>query len=223
MRLLRLLVLPLLFSLSALVHADVQANEDWSLARDRDGIKVWTRLLPDFPIREFKAVVTVKSTLSGLVNLILDTDHADRWVYRTDRITVLKRDDAKGTFLIRVETDFPWPLSDRDAVLEGQIVQDEKTGVVTVRSHAQASGLYPLNPDFVRMADMDGTWIFRPLGQGMVEVTMIGRADPAGHIPASAVNLIIHETPYRTLQGLRKVIGDVRYQKTPMPQIRDMP
>lgn len=219
MSLLKFLLLPLLLSLSLFASAD----EDWSLARDRDGIKVWTRMPDDFPIREFKAVVTVKSTLSGLVNLILDTDHADRWVYRTDRITILKRDEAKGSFVIRVETDFPWPLTDRDAVVEGQILQDEKTGVVTVRSHAQAAGLYPVNPDFVRMADMDGTWIFRPLGQGQVEVTMFGRADPGGHIPASAVNLIIHETPYRTLQGLRKVISDPRYQKTPLAQIRDIP
>jgi hypothetical protein len=33
---------------------------------------------------------------------------------------------------------------------------------------------------------------------------MIGRANPSGNIPFGVVNLIIHETPYRTLLGLRR-------------------
>lgn len=207
-----LLMLPAVF---------VQADENWSLARDRDGIRVWTRDIPGYPIRGFKAVVTVKSTLSGLINLIMDTGSADQWIYRTRRIDVLKQDDVQGSFLIQVETDFPWPLTDRDVVIEGLITQDEKTGSVTVQSHSVALPAYPPREDFVRMPDMNGNWVFRPVGQGMVEVTMSGRADPGGRIPSGVINLIIHETPWRTLQGLRELIANPRYQKAVLPQIRE--
>lgn len=205
-------------ALLLLASVGSQASE-WELARDRNGIKVWTRDEPGYPIRAFKAVTTVDSSLSGLVNLIMDTDRVSEWAYRILRVEVLARDDAAATFVIRTETDFPWPLSNRDVVLAGQIVQDEKTRVVMIRSRSTAQ--YPVNPEFVRMPDMVGDWVFRPLGDGKVEVTMIGRANPSGNIPFGVVNLIIHETPYRTLLGLRQVIGAERYQRSRLKQIRE--
>lgn len=204
-----------------LCSLQARADDDWSPALDSDGIKVWTRPVTGHPIRAFKAVTVVKSSLSGLINLIMDTENADKWVYRTMRVEVLQRDDDKQTFVIRVETDFPWPLTNRDTVVAGQISQDERTGIVSVRSHSTPPGQYPEDPDFVRMPDLEGNWTFRPLGQGLVEVTMSGRADPGGHIPAGVVNLLIYETPYRTLRGLRREIGAARYQKSHMPQIRE--
>ncbi len=50
---------------------------------------------------------------------------------------------------------------------------------------------------------------------------MTGHADPGGNIPISAVNLLIQEYPYNTLKGLRKIIGDDRYQKSQFPNIRE--
>ena len=192
------------------------------LARDCKGVKVWTRDEPGFPISAFKAVTVVDSSLSGLVSLIMDTDRINLWAYRIMRIEVLARDDVASTFVIRTETDFPWPLTNRDVVLAGQVSQDEKSRTVTVRSRSTPAGQYPSHPDFLRMPEMIGDWIFRPLGGGKVEVTMIGRANPAGNIPYGVVNLIIHETPYQTLIGLRKIIGQERYQRARLSQIREL-
>ncbi len=195
--------------------------EDWSLALDSHDIRVWTRAIPDYPIREIRAETTVKSSLNGLLALLMDTDNAARWIYRTDRIDLLKRDDVSGSFLIHVMTDFPWPLTDRDAVVEGKITQEESSGIISVTSRALSSSSYPPSADFVRMPDMEGSWTFQPLGDGRVKVVMSMRADPGGNIPAAVINLIIHETPYRTLRGLRKVIGEPRYQNARLPQIRE--
>lgn len=194
---------------------------DWELAVDSHEIRVWTRTIPDYPIREIRAETIVKSTLNGLVALLMDTGSAARWIYRTDRIDLLKRDDASGSFLIHVMTDFPWPLTDRDAVVEGRITQEPGSGIISVSSHAAPLSIYPATKDFVRMPDMEGGWTFQPLDQGQVKVIMTMRANPGGNIPAAVINLIIHETPYRTLRGLRQVIGEPRYQNARMPQIRE--
>src|SRR6218665_1930136 len=126
---------------------------DWQLAVDSHDVRVWTRTIPDYPIREIRAETTVKSTLNGLVALLMDTDSAARWIYRTDRIDLLKRDDASGSFLIHIMTDFPWPLTDRDAVVEGRITQDASSGMIAVSSHAVTVSAYPATKDFVRMPD----------------------------------------------------------------------
>jgi hypothetical protein len=201
--------------------AQAMPEERWELATDRDGIRVWTREVPGSPLRAFKATMVVRSSLSGLINLIMDTDSAPRWVYRTDRIQVLKRDDARGSFVIRVETDFPWPLSDRDVVVAGQVAQDERTGTVSIISRSVTGPEYPPDPSFVRMPEMEGSWIFRPLGAEMVEVTMLGRADPSGAIPPGVVNLIIDVTPFETMRAMRRMLADPRYQRTPVPMIRE--
>lgn len=196
---------------------------EWELARDRKGIKVWTKEEPGYPIRAFKAVTVVESSLTGLVTLIMDTDRVDQWAYRVMRIEVLSRDDDAGTFVIRTETDFPWPLTNRDVVLVGKVSQDDKSRVVTIRSRSTPPGQYPLHPDFLRMPDMVGDWILRPLPGGRVEVTMIGRANPSGNVPFGVVNLIIHETPYLTLLGLRDMISNERYRNAPrLKQIREL-
>lgn len=211
----------LVFSFLAFLLAASARASDWELALDRHEVRVWTRTIPGYPIRELRAETTVKSTLNGLVALLMDTDNAARWIYRTDRIDLLKRDDASGSFLIRVMTDFPWPLTDRDAVVEGRITQDAGTGVISVSSRAVTLNAYPAMEDFVRMPDMEGTWTFQPLGQGQVRVVMTMRADPGGNIPAAVINLIVHETPYRTLRELRKVIVEPRYQNARLPQIHE--
>jgi hypothetical protein len=61
----------------------------------------------------------------------------------------------------------------------------------------------------------------KPLGHGEVEVTMIGLADPAGSLPSGAVNLLIHETPYRTLQGMRSAVSAAVYQQVRASQIQE--
>lgn len=217
------MLLKKMFAFLMLMAATNVMAAEWELARDRKGIKVWTREEPGYPIRAFKAVTVVESSLTALVTLIMDTDRVDQWAYRVMRIEVLARDDDAGTFVIRTETDFPWPLSNRDVVLVGKVSQDERSRVVTIRSRSAATGQYPLHPDFLRMPDMVGDWIFRPLSGGRVEVTMIGRANPSGNIPFGVVNLIIHETPYLTLLGLRELISDERYRNAPrLKQIREL-
>lgn len=193
----------------------------WEGGKESDGIRVWTREVPGSPVRAFKATMVVKTTLSGLVNLIQDTENARRWVYSTDRIAMVKQDVEKGSFVVRAQMNFPWPLTDRDVYVAGQVVQDERTLAVTINSRGVSGPEYPVDPNYVRMPSMEGTWLFRPLAGGMVEVTMIGHADPSGHIPPGIVNMLLDMTPRKTLEGMRRLLPEPRYQKSPVPQIRE--
>lgn len=206
--------------LPAVAGACGPQERDLTEAVNRDGVRVWTCLIPDEPLRGFRAVTVVRSSLSGLVALLLDTQAAPQWVFRTDRIELLRRDDQAGTFTVRAETDF-WPLQDRDVVINGRVAQDPDTLVVTIDSQSAPAGYYPIRDEFVRMPQMRGHWQFRPLGNGLVEVTMSGIANPGGAIPGFLVNLVIHETPYRTLLGLRRLVGQPRYQQAHIPGIRE--
>lgn len=189
------------------------------LVLDKQGVKVWSYQVPNSPLSGFKAITTVRSNLSGLVNLISDTQSASRWIYRTKEVELLQRNDADMTFAVRVITDFPWPFKDREALVAGKIVQDPNT--LRVRIDSSSITTFPPRPGCLRMPVVEGSWIFRPLGDGQVEVTMTGHADPGGMIPSSMVNLLIQEHPYNTLRGLRKMVVEDKYQHSRFPGIHE--
>ena len=201
--------------------ANDETNQSSKLILDKNNIKIWSYKVPKSPLSGFIATTTVKSSLSGLVSLITDTQNANRWLYRTSRIDVLARDDGQQFFTIRVITDVPWPLTDREALVDVRITQD-KTGRVRIDSNESVNAnKYAVADCCLRMPMVKGYWLFKPVGNGMVEVTMSGHADPGGMIPKGLVNFLIQEHPYNTLQGLRRVIGDTSYQKAQYPHIVD--
>lgn len=205
-----------------IVWAD-DAPMDLKLVLDKQNIKIWSYQVPKSSLYGFKAVTTVKSTLAGLVGLITDTEHANRWLYRTSEIDVLQRSENNQAFTIRVVTDFPWPFTDREALVDVRIAQDSKTAKVRIDSSESPNAAnYPVKNCCLRMPMVQGYWSFKPLANGMVEVTMSGHADPGGRIPATAVNFLIQEHPYNTLKGLRKIIGEPSYQKLQYAYIHEL-
>lgn len=194
-------------------------SPDMKLVLNKNGIKVWAYRVSNSPLYGFKAVTTVKSSLAGVVALVADTDAAPRWLYRTSEVEALKRDDQNMTFTVRVVTDFPWPFKDREAVVAGKISQDPNN--LSVRVDSNSVGSYPLHEGYLRMPEVQGSWIFKPIGQGQVEITMTGHADPGGYLPASLINLLIQEHPYNSLLGLREIIGESRFQTVRVANIRE--
>ena len=75
--------------------------KNMKLILDKQGIKIWSYQLPDSPYYGFKAVTTVKSSLTGMVALITDTESADQWLYRTKEVVALSREDDDRNFTVR--------------------------------------------------------------------------------------------------------------------------
>lgn len=193
--------------------------QDMQLVLDKQGIRVWSYAVPGSPLQGFKAVTTVRGNLGSVVGLIADTEAATRWLYRTSEVETLQRNDEDMSFVVRVVTDFPWPFKDREAVVSGRISQDPRT--MAVRIDSNSVGGYSTRPGNLNMPVVQGSWLFRPLGHGMVEVTMTGHADPGGNLPPSLVNLLIQEHPYNSLKALKAVIAEPRFQAMRVESIRE--
>jgi hypothetical protein len=164
-------------------------------------------------------VTTVKSSLTGAVAMVMDTQAANRWLYRTLAVEPIQLQNNNMDFLIRVVSDFPWPFKDREAIVKGKIVQDSHSHYVTIES--QSLDDYPIRDGYERMPKVEGGWLFRPLGNGHVEVTMTGHADLGGAVPAVIVNLLIQEHPYQSLLAMRKIIGESRFQSARLVDVKE--
>lgn len=202
----------LLLAGALLLPGAAMAEPAWKLALNRGGVQVWKRPEPGSAVVAFRAETIVTSSLSGLLNLFYDLDAAPQWLDSTHRVVALQRNDVRHEYMMLVETILPWPLKNRDVVIAGQWKQDPLSKAVYMHGMGMPKGSYPENPEYLRYYNLRSDWSFIPVGNGQVRVVMEGHAEPAGNLPAWSINMLIHESPFKTVTNLRNIISSRRYQ-----------
>jgi hypothetical protein len=209
--------------LSLVSSVAVQAAPDLSkakLALNKNGIKVWTYQTANNPAFNYRATTIVNTSLSSAAAVILDTDSLIKWVPYVSDVNVIERNEAAGTFILRMQLDFPFPLQDRDIVVQGKISQNND-GTVIINNHAIVDNRVPLRQDVIRLQQYEGDWTLKPLGANKVEVTTTGYANPGGAIPLSIANRFVQQQPYQMLGSMKKYVKNPRYQNMQVSFIRD--
>ena len=193
----------ILMTCAVAMFATAQAKplDNAKLSMNKNNIKVWTYQNSQNPVFLYKAETIYDTPLEKAVGLILDVDHAVKWVPYMGSVKVLSRDDKKGEFLLYMVLDFPFPLKDRDLVVQGKIVKDAQ-GVISIKNKAIDKG-YAKNPDYVRLTHYEGDWSFQKLANNKVKVSTYGYANPEGSFPLTFVNKFGQQQPYQMLQKMK--------------------
>ena len=182
---------------------------DWTLKKDKDGIQVYTRPDPGSPLDEFKGTVELTARLSSLVKLIRDTNHAEEWMHSSGGIEVIKTINPQQQ-IIRNITLSPWPVSNRDVILKTFYYQDPETRIVTFELHS-LQNYTPERAGFVRIPRLEGKWTFKPLTQGIVQVSYQLKMDPGGSIPGWLARSTSLDIPFTTLRKMRETLENPIY------------
>jgi hypothetical protein len=193
----------ILMTCAVAMFATAQAKplDNAKLSMNKNNIKVWTYQNSQNPVFLYKAETIYDTPLEKAVGVILDVDHAVKWVPYMGSVKVLSRDDKKGEFLLYMVLDFPFPLKDRDLVVQGKMVKDAQ-GVISIKNKAIDKG-YAKNPDYVRLTHYEGDWSFQKLANNKVKVSTYGYANPEGSIPLTFVNMFVQQQPYQMLQKMK--------------------
>lgn len=194
----------------------------WRLVSDKNGIQVYMKHDDEARIKTFRGVTRFKvDNLHAMSGVLNDTPNMPRWMHFISKAKELRRTDylnREYQFL----TTLPWPLADREAIVRLLVRQDPASKGVTV--HVQnAPNLLPPNPEYIRFPQMTGQFSFIPTGKEKeVEVTYELVLDPGGYIPAWIANIVLKDTPYFTLERLRRVVERPEYQTWKDP-VLDLP
>lgn len=175
--------------------------DDWNLAYDREGIRVYLSGVADSPYQQFRGVSTIKASVRTLVDLQENLRVACKWLYACAQMRLVEVDgDSTWVYLT---TDLPWPTLPRDMILK---VSTERLDDGTLIRHLQAEpAKLPEQPGLIRVQHLSGTWIMKPLGERKTEVTYQLKADPAGDVPGWLANRFVVDAPVVTLRTLRAV------------------
>lgn len=196
---------------SAEIPARQPGKQDWRLLSDSDGIQVYTRTGGDSRLKTFRGVTTIPvhdwQAIAGVVN---DYANAPRWLYFVTSVQEIGRRAPLDRDII-FQTDLPWPVSDREAVVKVKGWNPPGTWDTVLRFE-NAPGLLPPNGDFVRFPEFNARFDFHWAGGNRLEITYELEADPGGYIPEWIVNMVLKDAPYYTLKRFAKMLERPEYQ-----------
>lgn len=194
----------LILILNILLFLNVKAvnGQSWDFAKEKDGIKLFTRNELNSSLKSYRGEVTFKADIEKVNLLVGDVKNLDWWDKNISDIKVIdfKKDKSIRYYLIY---HAPWPLSNRDIALESQITTDPLTGVRTVFSKP-IYHLVPEKKDLVRIKKYWQKWTVEPMDNGYVHVVLEGFVDPNGNVPSWLYNMVITETPFNVIYALRE-------------------
>lgn len=183
--------------------ANVNAQESgWQIAKEKDGIAIYTRELAGAEVKEFKALTEINTEMEFLVDMVLDVKEYARWMDNIESAEVIKK-LTNNEFYVYSLIDIPWPINDRDLVTLNQV---EREGKAKVKISLQSvEGFVPVKDDVIRMPKANGFWEFTLVGNGKIGVVYQFLGDPGGSVPDWLVNMFLVDGPFKSLSNMRKI------------------
>lgn len=178
-------------------------NSKWTLAKDKDDVKVYTRQAEGSKIKEFKAVTTVNTNIKTLETLIDKVNEYPDWQANIESSMVLKKVDQNAKY-IYYTTDVPWPIKDRDIVLQSKKTVSEN-GTVVYEIFSSPDYIKE-KEDFLRIRAAKGKWQLVPMEGDKIEITYQFYGDPAGNLPNWLINMFVVDGPFETLRNLKGLV-----------------
>jgi hypothetical protein len=198
-----LLVVVLSTASSLLVHATDQNSSPWEMIDDGDGIRVYKREIPGQELPGFRGETVMRAPLERIVAELQDYKHHTEWMESCTASFMIK-DLGGGHVIDYNRTEAPWPVWDRDVVLDSHWISSADGRLVTVEFVNTDPSLAPLPEKTVRMPHLSGFYRMWKIDGEKTKVVYQVEADPGGSIPTWLAKRVARDLPFNTLAVLRK-------------------
>jgi hypothetical protein len=185
------------------------AQGDWKEVRNEQQIKVYTRTVKGYDIKELKIIANFDASAQSFVALLLDVASQPKYLFACKH-TELVQAKSKQEQIYYQQVNMPWPLSDRDGYFQ-QISYSNQVNKAIVFETKAVGHLYPIKSEYVRIPVLKATWTI----QATSAKSIIGEyqvvIDPGGEVPAWLINLFIDKAPFETVLNMRKLLATGKY------------
>jgi hypothetical protein len=198
----RYAMLLLLLSLTPVAVRAEAPQTGWKQFDEDEGIKLWERKIPGQELPGFRGEVTIDAEPRKIIDVIEDWKHHTEWMHRCAESTRLA-DRGGGTQIMYNRTNPPWPVWDRDVILETKLDVSEDGKIITLNFHNIDSDLRPVPSKVVRMPKLVGFYKLERVGDKQTRVSYQVEADPGGSLPTWLAKRTARDLPFETLSRLR--------------------
>lgn len=175
--------------------------EEWQLAKDQAGIRVYLKAVPGSRYKAYRGVTIIRADMARVRALQEDVSAACAWIHECSEQRLLKLAGGESWTYTRFNT--PWPVTPRDSVLHISS-REEADGSLT-RIMRGVPDYLPQVPGFVRVSKVEGLWTLSPKAGEGIEVIYEAHSEPGGSVPSWLANSFVLDAPYNTLMALRRL------------------
>lgn len=216
----RLLVVKIIgVFLSVLCIGNCYAQTEWSLKKDKDGIKVYTRKLADSKFNAIRVTCKLNGNLSSLASILLQPEIQPEWVIATKTSKLVKQLANNHIYYYNIAT-IPWPLENRDMVIDLIIHQDSLTKKMMIYA-GSIDKIKPPVKGLERIPFSQAIWEVTPIAANEIQVDYTLKINPGGGIPPWVVNMFIAKAPFESFHNLSRIIQEKRFQGKTFDFIRN--
>jgi hypothetical protein len=181
------------------------AQEKWQLIKNEDGIRVYTRRLDNEKFKEVRAEFELNGTEDQLIAILQNISHQKEWSYGTKKTYLISKKN-KDTLIYYSEVKLPWPLSNRDLVIELSFKKDTANKVLYIQAKS-IPGILPDKPNLVRVPFSLASWDVKTMPNRLLKIQYTFSTNPGGDLPSWLVNFAASVGPYNSFQKLKKIIA----------------
>ncbi|WP_259069098.1 START domain-containing protein [Mucilaginibacter sp. X4EP1] len=198
----------ILFSLLLLALSAAKAQDKWELKRNEAGIEVFTKKSPIGNLKELRVICELDATKAQLISTLQDIPNYNQWVF-SNKKSVILRAISPQKIIYYTESSLPWPIKDRDLVVELDI--DDTPDALNIQAKSVPDYL-PKKNKFIRVPYSLATWKVTQAPNNKLKVDYTFSVDPGGSIPVWLVNATLTIGPYNSFAKLRDMLR-LKYQK----------
>ncbi|MCX6281236.1 MAG: hypothetical protein NTU51_04680 [Bacteroidetes bacterium] len=186
----------------ALILSGSIKAQSWNFIKEKDGIKIYTRIEAGESLKSYKGVTLINSPSEKVFALIEDVNNTDWWDKNFSQIKVLLYEKFIRAQYYLVY-DLPWPVTDRDLCVDVKVKFDSVTSIGKITA-TPLCGMIPEREDMIRIKEYRQTWTVEPAGKDMTHVVLEGYIDPAGSIPDWLTNMLIVDSPVQVIESIKQ-------------------
>ncbi len=185
----------------------VEAQTNWELKKNEDGIRVYSASVPNSHINAVKVECTINCTMPKLIALLTDAKAHEQWVFHTKTSYIVKKISDTEQYYYS-EIAMPWPLKNRDNVVHLKLSQHTANTTWYVNAESVKGYVNPYS-DKVRIYTSTVSWKITPVNDHQLKIEYVGQADPGGAIPAWVSNMFCTKGPFETFKKLAEIAASL--------------
>lgn len=211
----RFLSIKLCFFLFSLSFSSFSADEStskeqWKTWRTHNNMSLHFVEDIESTFIKVKATLKVKSTLSGFLLFIQDTDNISNWLDNAEKTNVIKQ-IASNENIFSTYFSAVWPFEQRDIVVQTRYWQNDDL-TIEISVNDASSEIMP-HKGYIRMNMLYAHWKIKPLDDGNIYIEHQLLVDPKGSMPNWLANNITLRSMWKTMLNIQMLLPDSSWQR----------
>ena len=142
-------------------------------------------------------------SLFAVAAVLRDPDRYNEWMPHVSASKLLGR-EGEFDFRFYQRLDAPWPVAQRDVVLQVRTLYRPAEGLLIARFEDTTDSRVPAYDTIVRMPRLRGQYRVTALGPTLTEVALVLDADAGGALPDWLIAMVTRDMPRGMIVGLRE-------------------